>query len=527
MTRRRASKGKHKGSGLGAHARRRKKLIPPLNQLPTPPTPIDWLRDTFPEMLWLCSMVVSHPWGEARDVVVESMQRLLEYRPGPGPVLTGTLSSFETIPAESRPDAIAALRGDGLYKRAFSPEFAQALGMYPSAPGRWVVEPQFKEGLRIDPQTAEGHLSDLIAACVDGRNDESTWSKAVYIARFMVEGKISIPHDMPGIELFTAARSTLDASEVLLLQSMIRSMFLAMWSAESDRSGSSKSEWARTFWQSNYRLFACRPPGSASSGSVSDEETAALGEVWVRRSAETAAAFAAALRTVDPDLYEPDRYEVLVGLATRAIRMALSIASSPDLWRPEVCHPLVRAAVESRITLEWLEKQGKPSIYTEYKDYGRGHLKLYKLQLEEHLGADESRAIDALLDFWQAQVDKDLGEELQEIDVGSFGVNLRQKAIAVGFKKDYDLVFEPACAEVHGEWASLDRLYLVQCTNPLHRGHRLPVLEPTRFLALGGVDMVVRYAYEVARRCCEFLGADLDAVGLSPSDVPPDNEVSA
>ena len=91
------------------------------------------------------------------------------------------------------------------------------------------------------------------------------------------------------------------------------------------------------------------------------------------------------LKGVDPDLYDPDRYEVAVGLTTRIVRIAQSGAAEPSLWRPEASHALLRAAVESRIALEWLAKQDDSSIFTTYKDYGRGHLKLYKLHLEDHM----------------------------------------------------------------------------------------------------------------------------------------------
>lgn len=510
MTRKRPHKRRRRGSGLQDHARHGKTLVSPLNQLPTPPAPVDWLRDVFPEMLWLCSMVVDHPWGEARDIVVETMRRLETYRPEGGAVLTGTLSSFEIVPADSRMDAVAALRTDDLYERAFSPALAQSLGMYPSAPGRWVVEPQFNDGLRIDPEIAESHLAGLTTTCFDGRSDASTWAKAAWIARFMVEGKVSIPHDMPGIDLFTTPFSELTEDELDMVRTMIRSMFLAMWGAESERQASALQKWPREFWQANYRLYACSPPEQASSSAMSRGEDEGLCDTWSKLATTLAHSFGAALLTADPDLYEPDRYEVLVGLAARTIRIALSLTSCPDLWRPEACHPLVRAAVESRITLEWLEGRGDRGLFSKYKDYGRGHLKLYKLQLEEHMGSDESGTIDALLDFWQAHVDKDLGEELQDVDLGAFVTDLRTKAIEVDLKRDYDLVYRPACAEVHGEWASLDRLYLVQCLNPLHRGHRLPSLEPTSFIALGGVQIVLRYAFETAKRCCDFLGISFE-----------------
>ena len=83
--------------------------------------------------------------------------------------------------------------------------------------------------------------------CIDGQSDESTWAKAIYVARFMVEGRLRIPADMPGIELFTKQIRHMTSDELAMLHGTIRSMFLALMSTEERASNHAGSDWPTVF----------------------------------------------------------------------------------------------------------------------------------------------------------------------------------------------------------------------------------------------------------------------------------------
>jgi hypothetical protein len=88
-------------------------------------------------------------------------------------------------------------------------------------------------------------------------------------------------------------------------------------------------------------------------------------------------------RTTDPDLYDPDRHEVLSGLTAHGLRVAIAVASNPAIWIGEFSAPLLRVITEILIVLTWLgtPEGHPPGIYARYKDFGRGHLKLMKCTL--------------------------------------------------------------------------------------------------------------------------------------------------
>jgi hypothetical protein len=114
-------------SRLDRHERRGGRLVSARMQPPGTP-PVDWLPDELPEMQWLCSMVVFHPWGEARDLRQETLRRLRE------------------------------------------PGSAQAHGLCPSAQGRCGVAPQSEAGLRTGPEIGGLQLQRLASACRTGRD---------------------------------------------------------------------------------------------------------------------------------------------------------------------------------------------------------------------------------------------------------------------------------------------------------------------------------------------------------------------
>ena len=491
------------GSPLSSHKRTGKVLTPPLMQAPGLSTH-SWLRGTLPEMIWLCSLTVF----ERRRVLViahEVLDRLNHLTADSSRVVTGSLSSFERIDEGVRTEALASLRTDGLYEETFSPAFAQALGLYPTCPGRWLIEPQLREGLRIDPEVGRAHLTAIVTHCYHGQSEPSTLAKAIYVGRYAAAGKLHLPQDFDLIPLLTKPMDQQTEEESAVVMGFIRATFGATWAM--DEPDQSADAWCPTFWRSNFRLFACEELPSASV-----EETmpsAKVNELAARfreRTDSVAERFSSEARRIDPDLFSPDRYEVLVGICSRAIRLCRAAAPHPDLWVPEVANPILRSIVECRIVSEWLMQKNAAERFSEFKDYGRGHLKLHKLHLEDYLQDADSPVVDLLLQELEDEVNVDLGEEFQSIQLGHFaGTDLRKMAIDANLKDDYDLVFAPASAETHGEWATLDRYHLSRCGNPLHLFHRLPNVEASQLLSLGAVELMIRYATDISDRVLKFL----------------------
>jgi len=85
------------------------------------------------------------------------------------------------------------------------------------------------------------------------------------------------------------------------------------------------------------------------------------------------------------------------------------------------------------------------------------------------------------------------------------GVTIRDMAIEVGLKRDYDLVYSPASSSTHGEWTALDRYALERCTNPTHMWHRVPRRPKPLVVGEGMIEFLVTQVEEIVDHYLEKL----------------------
>ena len=83
----------------------------------------------------------------------------------------------------------------------------------------------------------------------------------------------------------------------------------------------------------------------------------------------------------------------------------------------------------------------------------------------------------------------------------------RELAFAVGLKKQYRFIYDPASADIHGTWMSLANSNLTWCAQPLHRYHRIPgIYEPPVFLeTLVACQEIYDRCLEVGKGFSDFL----------------------
>jgi hypothetical protein len=96
-------------STLQQHHRRGKTLLPPFAALPVPIRHTPWLRDVFPDMLWL-AMLITEYGTKGMHMAAEVPDRIDDVLNDPsGPrrpeklVVTGQLSAFKDILEAARP----------------------------------------------------------------------------------------------------------------------------------------------------------------------------------------------------------------------------------------------------------------------------------------------------------------------------------------------------------------------------------------------------------------------------------------
>ncbi|MBD7999550.1 DUF5677 domain-containing protein [Oerskovia gallyi] len=530
MTSGRRSRNKRKSAGghsaLADHKRKGKKFTAPMNSIGTPITSIPWLRDVYPNLIWMCAVLHNHGIDQGTGVITGTLDRLQDFfdsngvevdRTGDevrsvGPVLDGTLQSFDAIPQASRTAAIDALKIGGLYEEAFPWPFARAMANYQDLPGAWILDGWRGHEEPVSREPPEEFLRRTTIAAWHGQNDVATRAKVLYTRAFMQAGKVSFGENVTFLHMLTRYPNELTRDECRQVEASMRAMFGVLWGSTGTNGYSADIQcWAVSFWRSNWRLYACQKETEAADepadarigeeGPATDEsENPEAGwrvaqRAWAERLGEIHQRFLDAHQAADPDLYIPDRNEVLTGIAHRHLRATELMIQFPGLWSAEHGASIVRSLIEGRIIQKWLVHKDDPDLFTKFKDYGRGHLKLQVLHLREfrdNLPAPVD-GLDETIKSMEGLLERDLMEEFQDISVeGNFaGTDVRSMAYAIGLEDEYRLVFAPMSANVHSEWITLEQYALVPCRNPLHRGHRVPNPEVRVLLGPEVVDVAL------------------------------------
>jgi uncharacterized protein DUF5677 len=289
------------------------------------------------------------------------------------------------------------------------------------------------------------------------------------------------------------------------VETFIRATFGAVEGLMEEQVGNDpdKPTWAQSFWRSNWRMFTCRRRDVTSAApQIGDGDRATIESAYREMRSDVKdlqERFTQLANVTDPDIYNPDRYEVLTGIVARVLRYLNTYIGYPPLWTMEHGAPLLRSTVEARIIVRYLSAADPNSdIFRHFKAYGMGRLKLLKLHFEEYLDAEEDPHEDmvAYVKYLEALVNQDVMEEFQDINLGGnfAGKDMRKMAAEVGLERDYRLLFAPASSNVHGEWSVIDEYALERCLNPLHLGHRIVRKDTDGPIGIMVVDAITEFA---------------------------------
>lgn len=383
------------------------------------------------------------------------------------------------MPTEIRDLINEALLSDGLYEVAFPNVFVHSLAMYAQAPGSWLLGPAMESDISIDWEIAQDHLGQVVSLSAHGQSQTATDAKYMLMRAYHRAGKVSYASHLEDmVDRLVRYPNGLSDEELRKARPMIRANFNGLFGRSDDESTPPRVDWAKTFWRKNWQIYPCMPLRRMLGSNM--VQSTDIGEHQDARNtiAELFSRFLRASRWADPDLYKPDRYEVLTGVVVRGFRLTNALINSSALKSPEIGTGMIRILVDSEITLTWLLKYDRLEDYEQFKKFGKGKLKLLLLNLEEY--ESNQKEVDpglaAAINDIRSEVNQDEWEEFLEVDLGSnFNkMTTYQMAKQVNMEDVYRLQFSPASGAVHGEWSHLDRYALTRCGNPLHRWHRIP-----------------------------------------------------
>jgi len=481
----RRRRSRRRSSSLKEHKRVRKKLVPPLAQLPNL-APMNWNPDVLPEMLLIDAAIDQLTWSAAPGALHRSLDELDRFMPeNAGDVILGTITSMSLIPEDRRDEARAMLADGGLFEILVPEGLRHGLALYPQCPAGWLIS-DWRKDHSADWERGVGYLKRAVRRLWESQSVYSTRCRMVSLARMIKHGRVSFSPDIKSIQLYPRYPDGLTLDEQQLVESTSRAMFSGVYGSSLE--GQSHT-WAAYFWRHNYDISLCERPDDFAGGELAGEELMRQVLARIGTSVEgVQQLIEQATSQARMDIYELDRDEVIFGLVSRQFRLFRALAEHPSLWVADLGSMFHRVMVEALICLKWLIERNDFQMFRRFKDFSLGRLKLLKLHVEEMVDRGREDLAETA-EYLAESINEDVWEEFVSIDLGgSFsGVNTRKMAQEVGLEDVYKLAFSPASAELHGEWSSLKRFYLERCLNPLHRFHRLPKLVSPSVLAPGVV----------------------------------------
>lgn len=477
-------------SSFKGHERKGRRHLPPMRTLPIEPTVREFRKFAFPDFLWLLTMLQERPLsagagptGRALDLGQVAFGRAFArgaFSEDQEPVFHGLLTDWERIPEIERVEVLEALRGGGIYGAVVPEGFAHALAAYSDSPGRWLIDPWFATGLAPSLVEAEKHLWETFR--LGGRSHQPLATHAIYLwlRGLLLMGRVHFPPEPVFVDILPRYPNDVDEAEGRIAESTLRSMFLSLVAAGDERPES--LDWCKGFWRANRSLFDCLRETPAPHDPTDWEKV----EIGTARAHRLQWRFLKASQAVDPDLWDPDRHDVLTGMAWRVLRIAEHLTAHPSQWSEEHGYAAVRSMFEAFVQVTWMLKieDDRPSVWAEFKNFGRGKNKALKLHTEEALAkatGTPKELLEGVLAKLEKDVNRDVDEDFQDISTaGTFIDDMTLAAMAeeVGMGEMYGSTMGPANSALHGDWSALDDLYLDRCVHPLHGPHALPRLEP-------------------------------------------------
>ncbi|MFE1295494.1 DUF5677 domain-containing protein [Streptomyces sp. NPDC058731] len=436
----------------------------------------DWVRDDFPDLLWI-ALVVEQEGDEAARRISALQHDWLEKTRGAdySTELDGRLSSLEKMPAAARRDFLDLLSRHDTSKLV--PDALRTIAAwYPEMPGRWAFA-EIGAPSASDMDEMLDALVRALALCLERRGKALTVTAP--LGWLLINGRLHLQES----QVATLSAYPVDPETRPMAEALLTSMYGATKALAQDGEDPARSEgdWPARFWNANWELTPCMsqdsPPAVMEDDDVASAQVTALEQLNDLWNEFMGVAFSEGV-----DLYRPARHEVVCALAVRCIRAVYAMVQSPFMWGGEHGAAVLRSLVETEILVTWLHYKNDLELYEKFILYGQGKQKLMRAHVEEVMeesGDSENAKLSGLASFLDSRLGGASAEMFMEVSVHpSFAggsVNTRSMAEEVGMQDLYSRLFQPLSASVHGEWSALDNYVVDRCLNPLHRFHRIPV----------------------------------------------------
>jgi len=444
---------------LDKYKREGKSLTPPLAQLKT--TPVSWINDRLPEILWAVLAISQMEREKALDFFRYS---LLPVK-GDKEFWDVGLSGLNKLSSEKRQTFIDHMVS---YKNAEISVILRPLLLFKNLPN--FQEWRKAIGQDANPKEDWEKTADALRKCLWHQSQEATDCRWVKVTALILSEKLQMPEHMK--------------QEILLYpnegdQRYVRPMIRAT-EIVPDMEEGEKPEWPVNFWKESYELTACIPE-QAVNKKVEEKSEELHKEIENSRKHYFDATVKIRNDLIDHFLKTSStsgidsRHEAVFGLAL----FGLGIFIENNFYRTALSvngRVMLRSLFETYITLAYLHKKENEDsrVWEDYRSYGNGQANLIYRKFEEKPLV--SSTIDK--ERISAIANEDKWVEFVPINLGHWdSSDLRKMCEYVEEKELYDKYYSYTSGFVHGNWNAVRESVFQKCVNPLHRLHRIPTFD--------------------------------------------------
>ncbi len=430
-------------SGIAAHKRQKKLLVPPLMAIPGIKLQ-SWMNDRLPEMIW-CGLLLSHLGRDRALQAFRDTAALIPKLPVEKQTVEPTLSGFAALDAAVLRDFLSTICRNSDNRNALRP-----LLLFDDLPAKeaW--------SLAIDQSPNSGdweYLKASVLPLLDHQSQEATDCRWLRVLFHVVSGKLHVTEE--------------DLREILGypdfgLQQKVRPSIRAM-EGMLDQASKPTSSWPESFWMQSLKDTGCDARHTMEAEWLPHSATTPRRTRDVREALTRHEKSSLVTTAVDA------RHDAAFGFGAYALAILdelLSMGNSTSI----LGRIGLRTLLECYVTFGYLITRDDPALWIAYRQYGSGQAKLAFLKFDDPSATSASFVSAGIL---HQLANEDRWLEFVSIELGHWAAtDLRKLSEESGIKADYDGVYPWTSAFTHGNWAAVRNSCFDLCGNPLHRLHR-------------------------------------------------------
>lgn len=175
------------------------------------------------------------------------------------------------------------------------------------------------------------------------------------------------------------------------------------------------------------------------------------------------------------DLFKTEFFEVIGGMLARQANLTTQFAKSPSIWNPDIAPLIYRTQIDNYINLAWILEDDSDTRSKRFILYGLGQEKL----AIEHLESNDNKDTIANEYIYAKKnwLNEQLFDFLTEVDLANWsGLTTRKMAEEANCLDLYNYAYSPFSSAIHNMWPHIARHDLKKCQNPIHKKHRIPLI---------------------------------------------------